>query len=643
MNKSLQKLGQIVSRQNIIRYSIRYASNDSNKLRHSTILIQDGVNVQELPIIVRRLSGKDFIILDNNLVPDEEHTNTISETNNKEELAEIINGFNRCVTTDEIFKILDTMPAEEVTPLVALHALQKTYELDNNKVFRNDYSKYIGSDESENFTRTAILNQLIDRICHTNNNDVLVKGLELLSKDVFKSNTKSVKEKLKDEIILQISQNKFTLKQVCDTVRILSDCGNRQLIDTLWVGITERIDEINETNFIDVFQTLLFFKKSRRPITYTLEKKMIAIWYKLKSDDICKLLPVLSKTNVPALRFLEVTSKWIHTNIHTLSEDQLRTIIIHLSDLDYRDSNIENALERYIKMKSIQIKDPTVMAAIMDYCYKFRIRSVHIMQGCAEYLIIKQKELSPVHFKSLFLPFGHLVFKPLNGIQFWKCVEQFLDEKFVNFKPNDFLDVMLACVYLKNYPLNFVDKVFNPFFLDRLQVKDDFNKNQIQRMKLKVLDTALHIECPLYQGPMLPRDYSPTMPIVDQRIKRICHKIQPHINTMIGFSDRISFNVLPPFLPMSDIYVIDVLVHPSFMGRTMFKMNLAQDNLYTAILVHIPEHFCSDGQLIGAQAMRIRHLKSKGFKVVTLEHKILSKLVMYPKELINYISEQMQK
>uniref|UniRef100_A0A8D8TNT9 G-protein coupled receptor Mth n=2 Tax=Cacopsylla melanoneura TaxID=428564 RepID=A0A8D8TNT9_9HEMI len=168
-------------------------------------------------------------------------------------------------------------------------------------------------------------------------------------------------------------------------------------------------------------------------------------------------------------------------------------------------------------------------------------------------------------------------------------------------------------------------------------------KNQIQRMKLKVLDTALHIECPLYQGPMLPRDYSPTMPIVDQRIKRICHKIQPHINTMIGFSDRISFNVLPPFLPMSDIYVIDVLVHPSFMGRTMFKMNLAQDNLYTAILVHIPEHFCSDGQLIGAQAMRIRHLKSKGFKVVTLEHKILSKLVMYPKELINYISEQMQK
>uniref|UniRef100_A0A8D8U4C5 FAST kinase domain-containing protein 3 n=1 Tax=Cacopsylla melanoneura TaxID=428564 RepID=A0A8D8U4C5_9HEMI len=483
MNKSLQKLGQIVSRQNIIRYSIRYASNDSNKLRHSTILIQDGVNVQELPIIVRRLSGKDFIILDNNLVPDEEHTNTISETNNKEELAEIINGFNRCVTTDEIFKILDTMPAEEVTPLVALHALQKTYELDNNKVFRNDYSKYIGSDESENFTRTAILNQLIDRICHTNNNDVLVKGLELLSKDVFKSNTKSVKEKLKDEIILQISQNKFTLKQVCDTVRILSDCGNRQLIDTLWVGITERIDEINETNFIDVFQTLLFFKKSRRPITYTLEKKMIAIWYKLKSDDICKLLPVLSKTNVPALRFLEVTSKWIHTNIHTLSEDQLRTIIIHLSDLDYRDSNIENALERYIKMKSIQIKDPTVMAAIMDYCYKFRIRSVHIMQGCAEYLIIKQKELSPVHFKSLFLPFGHLVFKPLNGIQFWKCVEQFLDEKFVNFKPNDFLDVMLACVYLKNYPLNFVDKVFNPFFLDRLQVKDDFNKNQIQRMK----------------------------------------------------------------------------------------------------------------------------------------------------------------
>lgn len=641
MNKSLLKLGQIVSRQCSIRYCIRHSS---SKLGHSTILIQDGVNIQELPIIVRRLSGKDFIVLDNNLVPDDNQNETVAETNSKQELDEIINGFNRCVTTEAIFKILDTMPLDEVTPLVALHALQKTYELDNNKVFRNDYEKYIGSDDSENFTRTAILNQLIDRISQTRDNDVLVKGLELLSKDVFKSNTNHVKEKLKDEITLQISQNKFTLKQVCDTVRILSNCGNRQLIDTLWVGITERFDEINEKNFIDVFQTLLFFKKSRQPVTNTLEKKMIAIWYKLKSDDICKLLPVLTKTHVPAIRFLEVTSKWIHTNIHTLSEEQLQTIIIHLSDLDYKDNNIENALERYIKMKSIQIRDPAVMAAIMDYCFKFRIRSVHIMQGCAEYFIVKHKQLSPIHVKSLFLPFGHLLFKPLNAVQFWKTIEEYLEEKFVNFKPNDFLDIMLACVYLQKYPMNFVEKIFNPFFLDRLQVSDDLNINEVQRMKLKVLDTALHIECPAYQGPLLPTDRSHVFTaMVDQRIKRICHKIHPHLNTIIGFADRISFNILPPFLPMSDIYIIDVLVHPSFMGRTISKMNLQQDKLYTAILIHIPEHFCSDGQLVGAQAMRIRHLKMKGFKVVTLEHKLLYKLVVYPKELMKYISEQMEK
>lgn len=641
MNLSLQKIGQLVSRHNAIRNSIRHGS---NKLGHSTILIQDGVNIQELPIIVRRLSGKDFIVLNNNLVQDESDNDTIAETNNREELDEIINGFNRCFTADAIFKILDTMPLEEVTPLVALHALQKTYELDNNKVFRNDYTKYIGSDDSENFTRTAILNHLIDRISQTRDNDVLVKGLELLSKDVFKSNTNHVKEKLKDEIILQISQNKFTLKQVCDTVKILSHGGNRQHIDTLWVGITERFDEINEQNFIDVFQTLLFFKKSRRTVTNTLEKKMIAIWYKLKSDDICNLLHVLSKINVPALRFLEVTSKWIHTNIHTLSEEQLRTIILHLNDLDYKDNNIENALERYIKMKSIKIKDPAVMACIMDYCYKFRIRSVHIMQGCAEYLVLNQKHLSPVHFKSLFLPFGHLLFKPLNGVQFWKTVEEFLEEKFVNFKPNDFLDVMLACVYLQKYPLNFVDKIFNPYFLDRLQAKEDLNVHQVQRMKLKVLDTAMHIECPSYQGPMLPRDYSsPTGVAVDQRIKRICYKIHPHLNTIIGFADRISLNVLPPFLPMSDIYMIDVLVHPSFMGRTMSMINLIQDHLYTAILIHIPEYFCSDGQLIGSQAMRIRHLQNKGFKVVTLEHKVLSRLVTYPKDLMGYISNEINK
>lgn len=37
---------------------------------------------------------------------------------------EVIAGFNRCFAASEIFRLLETIPREEVTPVVAIHALR---------------------------------------------------------------------------------------------------------------------------------------------------------------------------------------------------------------------------------------------------------------------------------------------------------------------------------------------------------------------------------------------------------------------------------------------------------------------------------------------------------------------------------------
>ena len=42
----------------------------------------------------------------------------------REEEREIIDGFNRCYNSSSIFRLLETIPREEVTPLVAVHALR---------------------------------------------------------------------------------------------------------------------------------------------------------------------------------------------------------------------------------------------------------------------------------------------------------------------------------------------------------------------------------------------------------------------------------------------------------------------------------------------------------------------------------------
>lgn len=126
-----------------------------------------------------------------------------------------------------------------------------------------------------------------------------------------------------------------------------------------------------------------------------------------------------------------------------------------------------------MKAKSRKISDPNLVAAMMTFVKHFRLRtSSNIMEGAGEYFIQHGPQLTSSQIHSILLPFGLLEFQPPNGVKFWEMVETVLRSKFVQFSPNDVIDVLLTCVYLQKYPLNFVDRVFSPYFLDRLHTSE---------------------------------------------------------------------------------------------------------------------------------------------------------------------------
>ncbi len=43
-----------------------------------------------------------------------------------------------------------------------------------------------------------------------------------------------------------------------------------------------------------------------------------------------------------------------------------------------------------------------------------------------------------------------------------------LESKFSEFPPKEVLSLLLSFVYIERYPLNFVRRIFNPIFMDRL-------------------------------------------------------------------------------------------------------------------------------------------------------------------------------
>lgn len=320
------------------------------------------------------------------------------------------------------------------------------------------------------------------------------------------------------------------------------------------------------------------------------------------------------------------------------------SIIESFTHLQHTDSQIERALERYVKAKGVKIKSQSLIVALLNFCAKFRIRNHHILNGCSEYFITNADLIEPGYLKEIFCPFGYLDYQPLNAMKFWQTLEIYIEKQFVKLKPNDIIDIMLCCVFLEKYPINFVRRIFNPYFLDALHSSNPPERLHKIRSDLKLFDTSLTLECKHYNGPLLPKDNHAKTIWQDGRIKRILNQISDELAAIAGGSDCLSKSVVLYQLPINELYIVDALFHPKGMGN-MWNFNVRKErNIHVAVLVHLPEHFDSTGEfLIGPQSMRIRHLRKMGMKVVTLDYEKLTRLKVYPKDLNKYLVSRMKE
>lgn len=194
------------------------------------------------------------------------------------------------------------------------------------------------------------------------------------------------------------------------------------------------------------------------------------------------------------------------------------------------------------------------------------------------------------------------------------------------------------------YPLNFISSIFNPHFLDTLYSSVEEHKIPQLRIDLKLLDASLTLEAINYNGPLLPKDHSAKSLWTDGRIRRMVNSINPYMLKLAEGGDRMTNSVIVGKLPTNSMYIIDILIHPPGLTKFFQYSVLKDKNVYIAILILLPEYFDRKGEhLCGAQEMRIRHFRRLGLKVVALKYNELSKLLLYSKQLEEYLSERMKQ
>ncbi|XP_071442691.1 FAST kinase domain-containing protein 3, mitochondrial-like [Hetaerina americana] len=640
-----------------------------NDLGQTTILCQDGVNIRELPLIVRKVrdvvlvcsnSGdceNDFVVkfqgsnyrnCNGSTGENGEDKNKINEKESKE----IMEGLGRCPSIKSLLTLLETIPACEVTSEVALCALDKFIQFENNKSFRNlitGDTKDFNLSESgeENFTRTAVFNQLVDVIVEGSDSAPVLGCLKILGKETFRANVLSYRNRLCSEILVRATEGHLTIDEVCLAVKTFSDffqnepTSEKGVIepDNLWIGISSRQSDINAVNVVNVFSILPLLKKSRKAVLSILEKRMASIWWELRPSSPSLILEYLIKAGLTSKPIVATITRWAHRNAKALQDAALINILDSLLKLDHVDSQIIGALEN-LSARGSWSALPPLAAMAARFCAYFRVRSPRTLSAIADVSILHGNELPPGMVRDLIWGLAFLNWEPSEGI--WKVLDEVLDERFAQFAPEDILDILLSCIMLGRPPLNTSRRVYTPSYLDRALISSHSGRVETIKSKLRLVDAALSVEWPLKWNdgrPVLSRLEAVSI-WQDGRVRRVARRVAEVLDADLNQKYEVDTKVIPGRpLPIGELHMVDVVIRS---GKRVWPLNRSEQTL--ALLVNLPEHYCRDSTvLIGPQMLRIRHLRLVGYHVATLDYGTLSRLWVHPTAFLEYVNNRIRK
>ncbi|XP_045421580.1 FAST kinase domain-containing protein 3, mitochondrial isoform X2 [Lemur catta] len=189
--------------------------------------------------------------------------------------------------------------------------------------------------------------------------------------------------------------------------------------------------------------------------------------------------------------------------------------------------------------------------------------------------------------------------------------------------------------------VNFMAKIFSPFFLQRLQGEESY-LDRLSLAQLTQLFLTSVLECPFYKGPKLLPNYR-----VKSFLTPCCSLETPvdfqlYKSVMVGLIDllgaRLYFasKVLTPYC-----YTIDVEIKLDEEG---FVLPFAVDedvHKRVALCIDGPKRFCPNSKhLLGKEAIKQRHLQLLGYEVVQIPYHEID-MLKSRLELVEYLQRKL--
>ncbi|XP_027255915.1 FAST kinase domain-containing protein 3, mitochondrial isoform X1 [Cricetulus griseus] len=231
-------------------------------------------------------------------------------------------------------------------------------------------------------------------------------------------------------------------------------------------------------------------------VPYLSPKSVSHVLTALVALDQTHALPLVIKLGKSVVRY-----------IPRFTNEELRKVLEAFLYFGHSDRFLTEALERHVAALCLSL-DPDVISTVMEYCSRKRILSKPILNMVAETFVCQSEKFSPRQIAESIEPFGKLNYLPPNAPALFRKLESVLVARFHHFPPQLLLKLLHSCSLIECHPVNFMSKIFSPFFLQRLQGQGkESYLDKVSLAQVTQLFMTSVLECAFYKGPKLLPQY----------------------------------------------------------------------------------------------------------------------------------------
>ncbi|KAL1006865.1 hypothetical protein UPYG_G00078250 [Umbra pygmaea] len=320
-------------------------------------------------------------------------------------------------------------------------------------------------------------------------------------------------------------------------------------------------------------------------------------------------------------------------------DEELGLVLGALMHFGHSDHFLVEAMERHVP-KTAFTAHPETVTKVMHYFGRRNILSPAVFDAVAESFVYRADNYTTSQVARQVMSFGKLGYLPPNAGEFFRKVEAILHTRFSHFQPRTLLNMLHSCILVERFPVNFLSKVFNRFFLQQLQEQGK-GLDRVVLAQLTQLYMTVKLECPFYAGPRLLPSYhvknflTPGRSLETLVDNHLYNCVKTGLVDLLGARAYFASRVLTPYC-----YTLDVEIKLDEEGYVLPASRI--DDVFKRIAVCIDDQkrfTMNERRLLGKEAIKQRHLRLLGYEVVQVPYYEFEKL-QNKTEVIEYLHKK---